>query len=147
MNTSFQHSLQNLRVNTLAQLQQVSPEAQTLIEKPSFQKMDSSTSENTIPKQDETDNLSNVKSKVSTKVGRWTPEEKQKFVEALKLYGKDWKNVEKFIGTRSGAQIRSHAQKFFINIEKTRGIDIDDYIKELQSSKKRDFKMEQKEQI
>ena len=28
---------------------------------------------------------------------------------ALKLYGKDWKKVEKFIGTRSGAQIRSHA--------------------------------------
>jgi hypothetical protein len=28
---------------------------------------------------------------------------------ALKLYGKDWKKVEDFIGTRTGAQIRSHA--------------------------------------
>jgi Myb-like DNA-binding domain len=36
---------------------------------------------------------------------------------ALKLHGKDWKKVEDFIGTRTGAQIRSHAQKYFIRIE------------------------------
>ena len=28
---------------------------------------------------------------------------------ALKLFGKDWKRVEDYIGTRTGAQIRSHA--------------------------------------
>ena len=32
---------------------------------------------------------------------------------ALRLYGKEWKKVENHIKTRSGAQIRSHAQKFF----------------------------------
>ena len=37
---------------------------------------------------------------------------------ALKLYGKDWKKVEDYIGTRTGAQIRSHAQKYFLRIEK-----------------------------
>lgn len=36
---------------------------------------------------------------------------------ALKLHGKDWKKVEDYIGTRTGAQIRSHAQKYFIRIE------------------------------
>jgi SHAQKYF class myb-like DNA-binding protein len=36
-------------------------------------------------------------------MGRWTAEEKQRFIDALKVYGKDWKKVEKFIGTRSGA--------------------------------------------
>jgi SHAQKYF class myb-like DNA-binding protein len=36
---------------------------------------------------------------------------------ALKLHGKDWKKVEDFIGTRTGAQIRSHAQKYFLRIE------------------------------
>lgn len=37
---------------------------------------------------------------------------------AIKLYGKDWKRVEDHIGTRTGAQIRSHAQKYFSRIEK-----------------------------
>ena len=30
---------------------------------------------------------------------------------------KDWKKVEDFLGTRTGAQIRSHAQKYFLRIE------------------------------
>ena len=34
------------------------------------------------------------------------------------MHGKDWKKVEDFIGTRTGAQIRSHAQKYFMRIEK-----------------------------
>eukprot|EP00331_Platyophrya_macrostoma_P018419 CAMPEP_0176475156 /NCGR_PEP_ID=MMETSP0127-20121128/43447_1 /TAXON_ID=938130 /ORGANISM="Platyophrya macrostoma, Strain WH" /LENGTH=264 /DNA_ID=CAMNT_0017870715 /DNA_START=35 /DNA_END=829 /DNA_ORIENTATION=+ len=50
--------------------------------------------------------------------GRWTKEEHQRFVEALKIHGKNWKKVEEFVATRSGAQIRSHAQKFFIRLEK-----------------------------
>jgi hypothetical protein len=52
--------------------------------------------------------------------GRWTRGEHLKFIQgtfkslhisftALKLFGKDWKKVEDFIGTRTGAQIRSHA--------------------------------------
>lgn len=28
-------------------------------------------------------------------------------------YGKDWKKVEELVRTRTGAQVRSHAQKFF----------------------------------
>lgn len=44
---------------------------------------------------------------------------------ALRLYGKDWKLVEKFIQTRTGAQIRSHAQKFFLYVNKTKGMDDD----------------------
>ena len=35
----------------------------------------------------------------------------------MRLHGKDWKKVEDFIGTRTGAQIRSHAQKYFLRIE------------------------------
>eukprot|EP00826_Nyctotherus_ovalis_P026400 TRINITY_DN2061_c0_g1_i1.p1 TRINITY_DN2061_c0_g1~~TRINITY_DN2061_c0_g1_i1.p1 ORF type:complete len:303 (-),score=47.68 TRINITY_DN2061_c0_g1_i1:176-1084(-) len=46
--------------------------------------------------------------------GRWTQQEKEAFEEALKMYGKDWKKVEAYVGTRSGTQIRSHAQKHFL---------------------------------
>lgn len=50
--------------------------------------------------------------------GRWTKEEHDKFVDGLKKYGKNWKLIEDFVDTRSGSQIRSHAQKFFSRIEK-----------------------------
>lgn len=65
--------------------------------------------------------------------GRWTKQEHLRFIQgkpiahsekfksfspiALRLHGKDWKKVEDYIGTRTGAQIRSHAQKYFIRIE------------------------------
>lgn len=32
----------------------------------------------------------------------------------MQLFGKEWKKIEALVGTRSGAQIRSHAQKYFI---------------------------------
>ena len=46
----------------------------------------------------------------------------------MSLFGRDWKKVETHIGTRSGAQIRSHAQKFFNRIEKELKVDVDTYI-------------------
>ena len=52
------------------------------------------------------------------KTGRWTRDEHYRFVEALKLYGKEWKRVQEHIGTRSSTQARSHAQKFFVKLEK-----------------------------
>lgn len=46
---------------------------------------------------------------ISGNNGRWTREEHMMFIEALSIYGKNWKKVEEHIGTRTGAQIRSHA--------------------------------------
>ena len=54
----------------------------------------------------------------SYKTGRWTHEEHQKFVEAIFIYGNDWKIVQKHIGTRTSTQARSHAQKFLIRLKK-----------------------------
>lgn len=34
-------------------------------------------------------------------------------MEALRLYGKNWRKVEEHIGTRNAVQARTHAQKFF----------------------------------
>ena len=39
----------------------------------------------------------------STNAGRWTSEEHQRFLEALKIYGKNWNLVHKFVGSRSSA--------------------------------------------
>ena len=57
-------------------------------------------------------------SRLGKSTGRWTQKEHVLFIEGLKIYGKNWKKVESFIGTRTGTQIRSHAQKFFNRIRK-----------------------------
>lgn len=46
--------------------------------------------------------------------GRWTNEEHNKFLEGMEKFGKNWKKIQQYIGTRSGTQIRSHAQKYFM---------------------------------
>lgn len=38
-------------------------------------------------------------------------------MEALKLYGKNWKKVQEYVGTRTTTQARSHAQKYFAKLE------------------------------
>jgi SHAQKYF class myb-like DNA-binding protein len=50
--------------------------------------------------------------------GRWTREEHEMFLKALNEYGREWKKVAKKIKTRSSAQIRSHAQKYFQKLAK-----------------------------
>ena len=51
------------------------------------------------------------------RTGRWTKDEHARFIEALRLYGKNWKMIKQYIKTRSGAQIRSHSQKFFKRLD------------------------------
>eukprot|EP00520_Triparma_pacifica_P002257 CAMPEP_0118643316 /NCGR_PEP_ID=MMETSP0785-20121206/6326_1 /TAXON_ID=91992 /ORGANISM="Bolidomonas pacifica, Strain CCMP 1866" /LENGTH=306 /DNA_ID=CAMNT_0006534971 /DNA_START=110 /DNA_END=1026 /DNA_ORIENTATION=- len=45
--------------------------------------------------------------------GRWSPSEHELFLKGLRKHGRDWKAVSKFVPSRSSAQIRSHAQKYF----------------------------------
>ncbi|KAL0927504.1 hypothetical protein M5K25_001679 [Dendrobium thyrsiflorum] len=47
---------------------------------------------------------------------RWTSEEHNKFLEALKLHGRAWRRIEAHIGSKTTVQIRSHAQKFFSKV-------------------------------
>ena len=50
--------------------------------------------------------------------GKWTEEEHTRFLEAMDRFGNDWRCARAHIGTRSSAQIRSHAQKYYYTLRK-----------------------------
>ncbi|KAJ8901986.1 hypothetical protein NDN08_004187 [Rhodosorus marinus] len=49
---------------------------------------------------------------------KWSEEEETRFLEALQLYGRDWKKCAQHVGTRDANNFRSHAQKYFIRLYK-----------------------------
>ena len=57
-------------------------------------------------------------SKYST--GRWLQDEHQRFIDGVIKYGNNWRSVQKYVGTRTSAQTRSHAQKFFDKLKRTK---------------------------
>lgn len=50
--------------------------------------------------------------------GRWTREEHEAFLSALRMYGKEWKKVAAKVKTRTVVQTRTHAQKYFQKLQK-----------------------------
>lgn len=57
-----------------------------------------------------------IKPQMGMNGGRWTEQEHQSFLAGLRLYGREWKKVASKIKTRTSAQIRSHAQKYFAKL-------------------------------
>ncbi|KAG8363300.1 hypothetical protein BUALT_Bualt19G0007900 [Buddleja alternifolia] len=49
----------------------------------------------------------------------WSDQEHDKFLEALQLFDRDWKKIEAFVGSKTVIQIRSHAQKYFLKVQKS----------------------------
>lgn len=77
------------------------------------------------PVVDESNQIETIK--LNQKQGRWTRSEHIKFLQALILYGRDWRAVQSFVKTRSSTQSRSHAQKFFSKIRR-KGISLSDFL-------------------
>lgn len=51
----------------------------------------------------------------------WTPDEHQRFLEALNKFGhKDVKAISGHVSTRNATQVRTHAQKYFLRLERER---------------------------
>ena len=50
--------------------------------------------------------------------GRWTATEHEAFLRGVQEHGREWKLVAKVVGTRTPAQARSHAQKYFTKQER-----------------------------
>jgi len=74
--------------------------------------------------------------------GRWTRREHKAFIKGrpctylgLKKHGKQWKELQKSVPTRTVIQIRTHAQKFFIKLEQAlpKGTDLIKYLKKTPS--------------
>ena len=50
--------------------------------------------------------------------GRWNRSEQERFMKGLEKHGRDWVKVQKVVRTRTVTQIRSHAQKYFLKMDK-----------------------------
>jgi len=52
--------------------------------------------------------------------GRWTAEEHRLFLQGLEQHGKGWKKIASLIKSRTVVQIRTHAQKYFQKLAKSK---------------------------
>jgi len=50
--------------------------------------------------------------------GRWTGEEHNRFLQGLQQHGKVWKSIATVVKTRSIVQVRTHAQKYFMKMNR-----------------------------
>ena len=73
---------------------------------------------NVIDDKDSNNSLNFGDEKEENLNGRWNQEEHIRFIKGCLLYGNNWKKVKKYVKTRSSAQIRSHAQKYLIKLNK-----------------------------
>lgn len=60
-----------------------------------------------------TEHIQYTKKAEKLKSGKWSSGEHARFLQAMRIFGNSWKHVYLYIGSRSIAQIRSHAQKYY----------------------------------
>eukprot|EP00618_Florenciella_parvula_P021054 CAMPEP_0119482750 /NCGR_PEP_ID=MMETSP1344-20130328/10461_1 /TAXON_ID=236787 /ORGANISM="Florenciella parvula, Strain CCMP2471" /LENGTH=62 /DNA_ID=CAMNT_0007517187 /DNA_START=291 /DNA_END=476 /DNA_ORIENTATION=- len=57
-------------------------------------------------------------SRQNSRGGRWTPEEHELFLKGKAIHGLSWTKVAEVVGTRTTVQVRSHAQKYEIKVQR-----------------------------
>merc|ERR1719174_1159548 len=55
---------------------------------------------------------------VNKQNGRWSKQEHQQFLDLMEVHGRSWTKIARCMDTRTEPQVRSHAQKYFIKLEK-----------------------------
>jgi len=63
---------------------------------------------------------SSENSNAGENTGRWTAEEHRLFLQGLEQHGKGWKKIASLIKSRTVVQIRTHAQKYFQKLAKSK---------------------------
>ena len=48
----------------------------------------------------------------------WADDEHERFLDAVRLYGRNWGEITDYVGTRTRQSVYSHAQKFRKRVEK-----------------------------
>jgi SHAQKYF class myb-like DNA-binding protein len=72
---------------------------------------------------DETQGVSSSEnSNAGENTGRWTTEEHRLFLQGLEQHGKGWKKIASLIKSRTVVQIRTHAQKYFQKLAKSKQV-------------------------
>ena len=61
--------------------------------------------------------------RVANKKGRWSTEEENLFEQGFLQHNRDWKKVQAVVRSRTLLQVRSHAQKYFMRLERLRNTD------------------------
>jgi SHAQKYF class myb-like DNA-binding protein len=70
---------------------------------------------------DESEEDSHLPKGTAAESGRWTKQEHALFLQGLESYGKEWKMVASTVKTRTVVQTRTHAQKYFQKLSKSKG--------------------------
>lgn len=81
--------------------------------------------------------MQNKKKPTNTLTGRWTKDEHEKFLDGIRIYGKEWKKIASMIDTRTVVQIRTHAQKYFQKLAKKRNQALNGGISNSKKNKKK----------
>ncbi|GAB4826314.1 hypothetical protein Ancab_009179 [Ancistrocladus abbreviatus] len=77
------------------------------------------TTTNTTPSSDDSSRKFRKPYTITKSRDSWTEAEHDKFFEALHLFDRDWKKIEACVGSKTVIQIRSHAQKYFLKVQKS----------------------------
>ena len=75
--------------------------------------------------------------KIEAKPGQFSKEEEKWFVEAIRIFGKDWDKITEYVGTRSKPQICNYSQQFRRNFYTNSLIEYSDVVDILELKLKR----------